>query len=104
MGEQVGPDPARGPALALLTRARVAQELGWRVTGVHSSGRVLGGGATAPGWKRPAVPARVDGTRPPSVTRPQRRDRIDVSAAHVIGLAGLLRHLLPEHPVSLPGK
>lgn len=59
MGEQVGPDPARGPALALLTRARVAQELGWRVTGVHSSGRVLGGGATAPGWKRPAVPARV---------------------------------------------
>lgn len=32
---------------------------GRRVTGVHSAGRVLGGGATAPGWKRPAVPARV---------------------------------------------
>jgi len=38
------------------------------------------------------------------VTRPQRRDHVDAPAAHAIGLTGLLRHLLPEHPVSLPGK
>ena len=35
---------------------------------------------------------------------PLRRDRVDAPAAHAIGLAGLLRHLLPDHPVSLPGK
>ena len=81
-----------------------APRSGRRVTGVHSSGRVLGGSATAPGWKRPAVPARVRPSPAAVRTRPQRRDHVDAPAAHAIGLTGLLRHLLPEHPVSLPGK
>jgi len=35
---------------------------------------------------------------------PLRRDRVDAPAAHAIGLAGLLRHLPPDHPLSLPGR
>ena len=35
---------------------------------------------------------------------PPRRDRVDAPAAHAIGLAGLLRHLPPDHPLSLPGR
>ena len=81
-----------------------APRSGRRVAGVHSSGRVLGGGATAPGWKRPAVPARVRPSPATVRTRPQRRDRVDITISQAVGLAGLLRHLLPEHPSSLPGK
>ena len=65
---------------------------------------MLGGSATAPGWKRPAVPARARPSPAAVRTRPQRRDHVDITISRAVGLAGLLRHLLPEHPVSLPGK
>ena len=92
------------PASAPPGRTTAPAGAGRRVTGVSPAGRVLGGGATAPGRKRPAVPARARPSPATVRTRPQRRDHVDAPAAHAIGLTGLLRHLLPEHPVSLPGK
>lgn len=55
------PRRARKPAGTPRSPQRAAPlpDPGLRVTGVHLAGRVLGGSATAPGWKRPAVPARV---------------------------------------------
>ena len=35
---------------------------------------------------------------------PLRRDRVDAPAAHAIGLAGLLRHLPPDHSLFLAGE
>ena len=92
------------PASAPPGRTTAPAGAGRRVTGVSPAGRVLGGGATAPGWKRPAVPARVRPSPATVRTRPQRRDRVDITISQAVGLAGLLRHLLPEHLPFLAGE